>query len=171
MEDALFYARLVLSRTPPWAYLVLIALCLLGSRRTASRPTSAIGLAVVPMVFLTWSLIGAAVFGSVSGVLTATTFWAFSLVAGLFSFRLVGPPSGEWIDRRKFLRTGSWGPLAVYVGIFFFRYGLEIWAGFWPEHTQTAHAIAVILSGFMAGRTIGDLWQAIRFRPLARHVR
>ena len=171
MDDALFYAGLILSKTPAWAYLVLLALCLLGSRRTASRPTSAVGLSVVPIVFLSWSLVGALAFGSVSGALTAASLWASSLVAGLLSFRVIGPPPGEWIDGRQFRRTGSWGPLVVYVGIFFIRYGLEIWAGFSPEHTQTAHAIAVILSGFMAGRTIGDLWLAIRLRPLATNVR
>lgn len=171
MDNALFYAGLILSKTPAWAYLVLVALCLLGGRRVTTRPTSPGGLAIVPIVFLSWSVVGALAFGSVAGALTAACFWVSSLAAGLLSFRVIGPPHGEWVDRQRFLRTGSLGPLLVYVGIFFFRYGLEIWAGFSPERALTAQAMAVILSGYMAGRTIGDLWLAIRLRPPATDVR
>ncbi|MFN7026520.1 MAG: hypothetical protein ACK4QP_18800 [Pseudorhizobium sp.] len=63
--------------------------------------------------------------------------------------------------------TTSCGPLLFYVSVFFFRYGLEIRAGFLPERALTAQAIAVILSGYMAGRTIGDLGVAMRLRPPA----
>lgn len=170
MENALFYAGLILSKTPAWAYLVLIALCVLGGRRLTSRPTSPVGLAIVPIVFLSWSVVGAFVFGSVAGALTALCVWMCSLAAGLLSFRVIGPPRGEWTERKRFLRAGSWGPLLVYVSIFFLRYGLEIWAGFSPERALTAHAIAVNLSGYMAGRTIGDLWLAIRLRPPSTNV-
>ena len=171
MDNALFYAGLILSKTPTWAYLVLVALCVLGSRRLTCRPASPVGLTIVPAVFLSWSVVGAFAFGNISGVLTALCFWVSSLAAGLFSFRVIGPPRGDWTDRHQFLRAGSWEPLLVYVGIFFFRYGLEIWAGFSPKRALTAHATAVVLSGYMAGRTIGDLWLAIRLRPPATNVR
>jgi hypothetical protein len=170
MDDALFYAGLILSKTPAWAYLVLVALCVLGGRRLTSRPASPVGLAIVPAIFLFWSVVGTFAFVSVSGVLTALCIWVSSLAAGLFSFRVIGPPRGEWIDRHQFLRAGSWGPLLVYVSIFIFRYGLEIWAGFSPVRALTANATAVILSGYMAGRSVGDLWQAMRLRPPAANV-
>lgn len=131
MDNAMFYAGLILSKTPGWAYLVLVALCVLGRRRLTSRPTSPVGLAIVPIVFLSWSLVGATAFGSVSGPLTAVCRHGAN---GLTDDSSCG--------------TGSWGPLLVYVGIFFFRYGLEIWAGFSPERALTAHSIAVILSGY-----------------------
>lgn len=103
-------------------------------------------------------------FGGAVGAGAAVCLWLACLLAGLLSFRLIGPPQGEWIDSQRFLRVGSPDPLIVYVGIFFFRYGLEIWAGFFPERALIAHAMAVTVSGYMAGRTVGDLWLAMRLR-------
>ena len=162
MGNALFYVELVLGETPVWAYVVLVLLCVLGVRRMKSRATTLGGLAIVPTLFLLWSVVGAFLFSSASGAATAASLWLTCLTAGLFSFRLVGPPEGEWIDSQRFLRVGSTGPLLIYISIFLFRYGLEIWVGFVPERALIAHALAVTVSGFMAGRTLGDLWQAIR---------
>lgn len=59
--------------------------------------------------------------------------------------------------------------MAVYLGVFSFRYGLEIWAGFFPDRGFIAHILAVTVSGFMAGRTLGDLWLAsVMRRKFAR---
>lgn len=171
MSNALFYPGIVLEKTPAWAYLVLVLLCILGIRRLTSRPTSISGLAIVPTVFLVWSVIGAYVFGRASGTLTAFSLWLACSMAGLLSFRLVGPPKGRWINSQQFVRDGSSGPLIVYLGIFFFRYGLEIWAGFIPEQAQMAHGLAVTVSGFMAGRTLGDLWLAVTLRRAVATVR
>jgi hypothetical protein len=164
MDHALFYAAIILRETPAWAYVVLLLLFVLGTRRIKSRSTSLVGLAVVPIVFLAWSIVGAVIFGNTTGYVAAASLWLGCLLGGLLSFRLIGPPQGHWTDRQRFTRTGSLWPLIVYVGIFFFRYSLEIWAGFVPQQALVANGLAVTVSGVMAGRTLGDLAVALRLR-------
>jgi hypothetical protein len=168
MPSILFYAEIVISRTPVWVWLVLALLCLLGVRRLRTHGTSPWGLVITPAVFLTWSFIGAVSFGDALGLWAALACWAACIAVGLLSFALVGPPRSEWVDEHRIVRPGSIGPLSVYLAIFGLRYGLEIWAGFFPERATLAAALALILSGFMAGRTTGDLGLALRKRPLFR---
>lgn len=162
MSDALFYAGIVLRHTPLWAYAVLTLLVILGLRRLGDRSVSLSAMALTPMVFFCWSVIGAIAFWLGDGGWAAIGLWPVCVLAGLGSFRLVGPPPVIWLGGDRFSRPGTAGPLLVYLGVFFFRYGLEIWAGFHPERRYLAHALAVVVSGFMAGRTLGDLWFAVR---------
>ena len=167
MPGPLFYAEIVIRQTPLWAWLVLALLCVIGVRRLRTRPTSVWGLVITPTVFLCWSLIGAVSFGQAFGLLVAMAAWIACIAVGLVSFRLVGPPQTKWIDERRVVRPGSYGSLIVYLSVFAFRYGLEVWAGFFPERAGLADALALIVSGYMAGRTAGDLWSALRARPAA----
>jgi|GEM_PF-1683372 len=161
MEKTLYYIGVVIRETPTWAYVVLALLTFLGVRRLETRPTTVVGLSVLPIIFLTWSVIGAVVFGRAAGPLTASLMWAGWVLLGLVSFRVFGPPRGRWINSRQFAREGSVGPLVVYLGIFAFRYGLEVWTGFAPEQRVLTQGLALTLSGFMSGRTLGDLWLAV----------
>lgn len=165
MQSILIYIRIVISHTPVWAWLVLALLCLLGIRRLRTRATSIWGLVATPAIFLSWSFVGAIRFGQALGLGVALACWAACIAVGLLSFRLVGPPPSTWLDEHRVVRPGSIGPLSVYLVIFGVRYGLEVWAGFFPERATLAAALALVLSGFMAGRTTGDLRFAVLGRP------
>ncbi len=165
MADLWFYVVIVLKRTPPWAYGVLVLLLILGARRLRSQTISLWALSITPAVFFTWSVAGAVNFGLNDGGSLAFLLWPASLMVGLASFRLVEPSPLQWIDQHRLIRPGTAGPLLVYLGVFFCRYGLEVWAGFVPQRSLLAHMLGALLSGYMAGRTAGDFWLASRMRP------
>lgn len=168
MQSILIYIRIVISHTPVWAWLLLAMLCLLGIRRLRTRASSIWGLVATPAIFLGWSFVGAISFGHALGMGAALACWAACIAVGLLSFRLVGPPPSTWINEHRVVRSGSIGPLSVYLVIFGIRYGLEVWAGFFPERATLAAALALLLSGFMAGRTAGDLRFALLGKPPRR---
>jgi len=165
MSEILFYAGIVLRHTPVWAWGVLLLLVFLGARRLRARPTTLLMMSATPAVFLTWSLVSAVTFSRADGGWFAIGLWFALVLLGLASFRLVGPTPVRWLDQTRLVRPASAGPLIVYLGVFLFRYALEIWSGFFPERAFLTSALAILVSGYMAGRTVGDLAFAARLRP------
>ena len=163
MSDFVFYAGLLLGHTPLWAYGLLALLIILGVRRLRERKSSLAGLAITPGAFLIWSLWSAAVFWSREQSGFSALAWPLALSMGLLSFRWVRPSPMRW-EEGGLVRAATVMPLLVYVGIFAFRYGLEVWSGFVPERQTLTQALAVLVSGFMAGRTLGDFALAARLR-------
>lgn len=165
MADILFYSGIILRETPVWAYAVFVLLVLLGLRRLQTRNRSLLSASIAPAVFLVWSVGSAVGFGVLNGWVLATGLWALFLAAGLASFRLVSPSPVRWISGNEFSFVGTPGPLMFYMSVFFARYGLAIWAGFQPQHTTVASAVALAISGFTAGRTAGDFAFLHSLRP------
>ncbi|MBX9615885.1 MAG: hypothetical protein K2X25_09850 [Caulobacteraceae bacterium] len=165
MSEALFYVGLVLRQTPFWVWAVLSMLVFLGIRRLRTRTTTLLMMSVTPGIFLVWSLVSAVAFWRGDGGLLAAGLWPSFLLLGLASFRLLGASSVRWVDDDRLVRPGTAGPLAVYVSVFLFRYGLEIWSGFFPDQQFLTSTLALLVSGYMAGRTIGDLWFAVHLKP------
>lgn len=163
MSDIFFHVGLVLGHTPLWAYGLLALLIVLGVRRLKERKTSLAGLAITPGAFLIWSVWSATVFwiGERSGF--SALAWPLALSMGLLSFRWARPSPMRW-QEGGLVRAATVMPLLVYVGVFAFRYGLEVWSGFVPERQALTQALAVLVSGFMAGRTVGDFMLAVRLR-------
>jgi hypothetical protein len=165
MSEIFFYIGLVLGQTPVWAWIVLLGLVVLGVRRLRSRPTSLLMMSATPVVFLIWSLVSTVTFVRGDGGWFAALLWPACVLLGLCSFRLVGADSVVWVDQSRLVRPGTVGPLLVYLGVFLFRYSLEVWSGFAPERLFLTRVLAVLVSGYMAGRSLGDLWFAARLRP------
>ncbi len=161
MDDAVRDAGRVLEHTPLWAYALLGLLVVLGIRRMRERATSLAGLLITPSAFLIWSLWSAVSFWMDEQSGFSLLIWPLALSMGLGSFAgfRASPMrrQGELI-----VRAATILPLLVYVGIFAFRYALEVWSALVPERRALAQALAVLVSGFMAGRTLGDFAFAAR---------
>lgn len=167
MSELWFYVGIVLEQTPVWVWAVLALLLFLGARRLRPRATTLLMMSAAPAVFLAWSLVSAATFWRGEGGWFAAGLWPLSLLLGLVSFRLLPASPVHWVDDARLVRPATAGPLIVYVSVFLFRYGLEIWSGFFPERQFLSSTLALLVSGYMAGRTIGDLAFAARLRPAA----
>lgn len=165
MSETLFYVGVVLRHTPFWAWAVLSLLVFLGIRRLRTRTTTLLMMSVAPAIFMGWSLVSAVTFWRGDGGWLAAGLWPSLLLLGLASFRLLEASPVRWVDDARLVRPGTAGPLTVYVSVFLFRYGLEIWSGFFPDRQFLTSTLALLVSGFLAGRTIGDLWFAAHLKP------
>jgi len=161
MDDAVHHAGQVLEPTPLWAYVLLGLLIVLGIRRMRERATSLAGLLITPGAFLIWSLWSAVSFWMDEQSGFSLLIWPLALSMGLGSFAgFRASPMHR--QGALIVRAATILPLLVYVGIFAFCYALEVLSAFVPERRALAQALAVLVSGFMAGRTLGDFAFAAR---------
>lgn len=162
----------IITRTPPWVFVLFIVLLALGVSQIRARTASLTRVTVLPVAMLALAISGVvSAFGSGSLGLLALVVWAKGAIA-----------SGLWVATRKnddgarynptlkqFTLPGSTVPLAIIMGIFCTKYAVGVSLGMQPELAQnTWFALSVsalygVFSGIFAARAV-RLWRLARRR-------
>lgn len=111
----------ILTHTPLWVFGLFFGLVYLGYLQSRTRRVLRGRLIVLPVAMLAWSLYS--VWSTFDAHLTALAAWASAWVA-VVAVALVRVPSRRAsydVEARQFTVTGSWVPLALMLGIFFFK--------------------------------------------------
>lgn len=159
------YVPIVLGRTPIWVWVVLALLITLGIRRLKPRRTRLVVAAIAPVAFAIWSLMGVYAAARSGSAATVLAVWAVSGALGAMSALVHRGPRPAHLGGGVFLFCGTVAPLLIYMGVFWTRYGLAVWAGFQPELAVPLTLAAVAISAATAGRFLAD------FAPLLLEVR
>ena len=117
------FALALLSRTPPWVWLILAALVALGLSQAADHRVSVRRLLLQPLLLGALSVQSAlAAFGAHPGVVAG---WLSGLAAGVLLNRWLGLPHRvRWLAHGQFEIGGSWTPLLLLMLIFWLRYAI-----------------------------------------------
>ena len=116
----------ILTHTPLWVFGLFFGLVYLGYLQSRTRQVSRGRLIVLPLAMLAWSLYS--VWSTFDAHLTALAAWACAWVAVV----VIGL---AWVPSRRvaydastaqFTVPGSWVPLALMMGIFFFKYAVAV---------------------------------------------
>lgn len=116
----------ILSRTPPWVFVLFAALLALGLQQTRAREIERSRVAVLPAIFLPLSLWG--VWNAFGAQALAFAGWAAGAGAALLTNRYARlPRQVSYVPMSgRFRVEGSWIPLAMMMGIFFIRYAITV---------------------------------------------
>lgn len=160
----------VLSRTPPWVWVILAALIAVGLLQARDQTVSRPRLLALPTAMALLSLYSAAsAFGAHAGVLAA---WAVGVIAGLaLNQRLVLPRRVQALPDGRWAIAGSWAPLGLLMGIFWMRYLVAASLAVVP--TLAAHggfaagcsALYGLATGLLAARAL----RVLRHRSAPTH--
>ena len=145
----------ILTHTPLWVFGLFFGLVYLGYLQSKTRQVSRGRLIVLPLAMLAWSLYS--VWSTFDAHLTALAAWACAWVAVV----VIGL---AWVPSRRvaydastaqFTVPGSWMPLALMMGIFFFRYAVAVVQAVTPGILDTTPAgrIAEISAGVRSSIT------------------
>jgi len=151
----------IVRRTPPWVWVLLVALLALGLSRLRARRVSRAWLLALPAALTLLGL--AAVVTTFLPPGPALAAWAAGLAAGTtLGRRLPRPPGAAWdTDRRTLWLPGSALPLAVIVVVFTLRYVGSVSLALhpaWREALGVALPMAAAYgagSGLLVGRVLG----------------
>jgi hypothetical protein len=134
----------ILSHTPLWVFGLFFGLVYLGYLQSRTRRVSRQRLIVLPLIMLGWSLYS--VWSTFDTHLTALAAWAcvwsVAVAAGLARAPLQGASYDP--DAKQFTVPGSWVPLALMMGIFFFKYAVAVVHAVRPEVLETTAMMAVV---------------------------
>lgn len=134
----------ILTHTPLWVFGLFFGLVYLGYLQSRTRQVSRGRLIVLPLAMLAWSLYS--VWSTFDAHLTALAAWACAWVAVV----VIGL---AWVPSRRvaydastaqFTVPGSWMPLALMMGIFFFRYAVAVVHATNPDVFGTTTAVVVV---------------------------
>ena len=134
----------ILSHTPLWVFGLFFGLVYLGYLQSRTRRVSRGRLIVLPLAMLAWSLYS--VWSTFDAHLTALAAWACAWVA-VVAIALVRVPSRRAsydAATRQFTVAGSWVPLALMMGIFFFKYAVAVVHAMKPGVLGTTTAVVVV---------------------------
>jgi hypothetical protein len=161
-------ARIIVTHTPLYVWVLFALLLFLGARRLKPRRTHLALAALAPMGFFTWSVLAAGLllYGGDEG--TGVVAWAVAFSAGALSgpIRTVSSPAhvGGWI----FEYAATSLPLTLYMLLWATRYGLGIWTGFVPAIADSLGLAGLALSALTAGRTLADFLPPLAIALRAR---
>lgn len=157
----------IVTQTPHWVWILLIALIGLGLAQTRTRLVSPRRLLAMPL-----ALLGLGVF-SLESAFAAQPASVLAWLAALLVFVAIGlriprPAAAVWRAAEQRLQLpGSWLPLAVITAIFVLRYSVNVALAMNPAWRGSAQALLPIaalygaLGGVVLGRAIG-LFQITR---------
>jgi len=134
----------ILSHTPLWVFGLFVGLVYLGYLQSRTRLVSRGRLIVLPVAMLAWSLYS--VWSTFDAHLTALTAWACAWVA-VVAISLVRTPSRRVsydAATKQFTVPGSWVPLALMMGIFFFKYAVAVIHATKPGILDATMAVVVV---------------------------
>jgi len=118
----------ILTHTPLWVFGLFFGLVYLGYLQSRTRQVSRGRLILLPIVMLAWSLYS--VWSTFDAHLTALALaaWACAWVAVVAIAMLRAPSRRAAYDAstKQFTVPGSWVPLALMMGIFFFKYAVAV---------------------------------------------
>jgi len=149
-------ARIIITHTPPYVWVLLVLLIILGVRRLKPRRTHLALAALAPVSFFIWSIIaaGLSIHGGNEG--TAVIAWAVPFMLGALSGPLRTVPRPAHVNGWIFYYEATALPLGLYVLVWGTRYGLGIWAGFQPAMAGSLELAGLAVSALTAGRTFAD---------------
>ncbi|HEY1033453.1 MAG TPA: DUF6622 family protein [Pseudoxanthomonas sp.] len=134
----------ILTHTPLWVFGLFFGLVYLGYLQSRTRQVSRGRLIVLPVAMLAWSLYS--VWSTFDAHLTALAAWACAWVT-VVAIALVRAPSHRAsydAGTRQFAVVGSWVPLALMMGIFFFKYAVAVVHATHPDVFGTTTAVVVV---------------------------
>jgi hypothetical protein len=134
----------ILTHTPLWVFGLFFGLVYLGYLQSRTRQVSRGRLIVLPVAMLAWSLYS--VWSTFDAHLTALAAWACAWVTVVAIALLRAPSRRAAYDAstKQFTVTGSWVPLALMMGIFFFKYAVAVVHAMTPGILETTTAVAVV---------------------------
>ena len=140
----------ILTHTPLWVFGLFFGLVYLGYLQSRTRQVSRSRLIVLPVAMLAWSLYS--VWSTFDAHLTALAAWAcaWGVVVAIGLAR--GPSRGASYDAgtAQFTVAGSWLPLALMMGIFFFKYAVAVAHAMKPGLLGTPAAVVVVAGTYGA---------------------
>lgn len=136
----------ILTHTPLWAFALFFGLVCLGIVQSRTRQVSRRRLIVLPVAMLGWSLYS--VWSTFDTHLAALAAWACAWGAVVAIGLARGPSRTASYDAAiaQFTMAGSWLPLALMMGIFFFKYAVAVAHAVKPGVLGTPVA-AVVVAG------------------------
>lgn len=148
----------------PWFVWGILALCLvMGFKQLRDQRQSRLRLMAVPAIWTAFGLWGvASAFGLQASMLAA---WALGLGLVVVTLRQIPWPRGASFDEGNglFHVPGSWGPMAMIMGIFMAKYLVGVSLAMVPQLAQaTAFGLGVsalygALSGLFIARSLSIL--------------
>ena len=116
----------ILERTPPWVFVLFVALLFLGALQSRPRRIGRARVALMPAVFLPLSLWG--VWSAFGPQAFAFGAWLAAVGAAVLINRYARVPRQVSYapETRLFHVAGSWIPLAMMMAIFFTRYVIAV---------------------------------------------
>ena len=159
-------ARIIVTHTPLYVWVLFALLLFLGVRRLKPRRTHLALAALAPMAFFTWSVLAAGLLVFRGDKATAVVVWGLAFSAGALSGAIRTVPRPSHVQGWIFQYAATALPLTIYMLIWATRYGLGIWAGFVPAMAGTLGIAGLTLSVLTAGRTLADF-----LPPLATALR
>ncbi len=156
--------NLILTQTPKWVWLLLVALLWLGLSQTVCRTASLKRVTLMPL-----AMIGLSIFGTLSVFGTSITIvlaWlgAATAVLALILRKTSSAAIHYDAGKRLFSLPGSWVPLVLILGIFITKYIVGFMTAMQPSLAQDAHfslfftTLSGAFSGVFLARAIG-LWR------------
>ena len=119
----------ILTRTPPWVFVLFAALVFFGVMQSRTRQISLARVAILPVVLIGLSLSGLwGTFGRNGLAEFAISAWFAAVAAAVLLNRFAKWPRkvAYTAATRSFLVEGSWLPLTVMMIIFFTRYAVNV---------------------------------------------
>lgn len=163
---------IIASHTPPWVWVLLAGLLILGAGQLRPRRMSRTRAAVTPLVMASLSFLGmvsafkaSAQLGIAIGLWTATC--AASMGLGLWLVRHVRSGSRYDATTRTHEVPGSMVPLVLIVGIFFTKYAAGIEMALQGQLIHDNHFIwsLACLYGLSSGTLLARGWRLWRMAP------
>lgn len=160
----------ILTHTPIWVWLMLVALCALGWKQTRTRQLSLKRILTLPLVMLVLAISS---LGNSSGAQVAVlTIWFLSMMGTALFIHSLHLPAGHAYDvqGRLFTVPGSLIPLFMILGIFVTKYVVAVMIAMQADMTQqswftpSCAALFGVMNGVFFGRTLRliRLYQASR---------
>jgi hypothetical protein len=143
----------ILQRTPPWVWLLFLALVGLGALQSRTRTLSRTRLFAFPAAMIGFSLFGVwSMFGAAPVSLAA---WGGGILLAVLQNRILRLPRGVAYSSasRRYTVPGSWLPLALMMVIFFTRYAVTVTIAINPRLREAALFAGVVslVYGLMSG--------------------
>lgn len=134
----------ILSHTPIWVFGLFFGLVYLGYVQSRTRQVSRNRLIVLPVAMLAWSLYS--VWSTFDAHVTALAAWACAWAAMVAIGLARGPSRSASYDAAtaQFTVAGSWLPLALMMGIFFFKYAVAVAHAVKPGVLDATTAVVVV---------------------------
>jgi hypothetical protein len=159
----------ILQRTPPWVFVLFAALLVLGVLQSRPRELGATRVAVLPAIFLAWSLFG--VWSAFGLEPLAFGGWLCGIGAALLINRLARLPRNVSYsaDTNRFRVEGSWIPLAMMMAIFFTRYVIAVATAMQPALKTVPTFIAAVgfAYGLISGSFLARALRVLAFRVVS----
>lgn len=150
----------ILTHTPIWVWLMLVALCALGWKQTRTRQLSLKRILTLPLVMLVLTISSLSNSSGAHGAVL--TIWFLSMMCTAFFIRSLHLPAGHAYDvqGRLFTVPGSLIPLLMILGIFVTKYVAAVMIAMQADmahhswFTPSCAALFGVMNGGFFGRTL-----------------